>query len=198
MAASSFWNLSSCIFAAKIIFVRLSLTHVATRSVGISVPSFSEENQVMKTNLFVRFKRNCFGWQTLEQGDSIQVLLSVFLALSLKWQLVAWEGCLLEGSWSYQITLYNLFFFFFNSIVKALAEIIKVYFFFFRRRQQEGKLGRILTPSLLISWPHYKQPECRGLLWRWLFGSGPSTPERPAKNPNVSSRCKATQPVSLF
>lgn len=50
----------------------------------------------------------------------------------------------------------------------------------------------------VISRLYDKQPECRGLLWRWLFGSGPSTLEKPAKNPNVSSRCKAIQPVSWF
>ncbi|KAJ6656876.1 hypothetical protein lerEdw1_003207 [Lerista edwardsae] len=41
---------------------------------------------------------------------------------------------------------------------------------------------------------HKKPSGCRELLSRWLSGSDPLIPERPAKSPNASSRCKATQP----
>lgn len=68
---ASWWNLSSSVFAAKIIFVRLSLTHVATRYLfWYWHPYFLEENQVMKTNICT-LQKNCFRWHKLLTRETV-------------------------------------------------------------------------------------------------------------------------------
>lgn len=74
MVIASWWNLSSCVFTAKIIFVRLSLTHVVTRYLfWYWHPYFLEENQVL---LFFQ-KRNVWNCMKTKYLYTSKELLQV-------------------------------------------------------------------------------------------------------------------------